>query len=69
MELLPVIPSSASTILNYLGLTDGVDWDETDSDFSYPLQIASFKPLFSKIKKEEIITKLQKVRAGREDRR
>ena len=66
VELLPIIPSSASTILKYLGLNNGANWDETDSDFPFPLQITSFKPLFSKIKKEEIITKLQKLRAGRE---
>ena len=65
IELGPIIPSTAEKIWVFLGMKNklvDVDWSEAKVDFNYPMNIGIFHPLFKKIKKEEIIKKLDKIR-------
>jgi methionyl-tRNA synthetase len=67
VELSPIIPDSARTISNFLGLKSSSDFQEAKTDFDYPLVLNGFYPLFTKIKKEEIIKKLSEIRSKKGD--
>ncbi len=65
IELYPIIPSTAEKIWTFLGSNrelDNVCWSEAKEDFDYPVKISDFHPLFEKIKKEEIIKRLEEIR-------
>ncbi|MEM2210421.1 MAG: methionine--tRNA ligase [Nitrososphaerales archaeon] len=64
IELYPIIPNTSCEILRFLNIKDcNPKWLDAISDFSFPLKIGSFKPLFTKIKKEEIINRLNRIRS------
>lgn len=65
IELYPIIPSTADKIWSFLGLKgklDNADWSEAKEDFHYPVKIGEFHSLFKKIKKEEVIKRLDEIR-------
>jgi len=65
IELYPIIPITAEKIWSFLGLKgklDNADWSEAKEDFDYPVKIGEFHSLFKKIKKEEIIKRLDEIR-------
>jgi len=64
-SLFPIIPQTAMTLHTFLGLKPEGQvqpWDEATEDFKGDVVIGKFHPLFRKISKEEIITKLQEIR-------
>jgi methionyl-tRNA synthetase len=65
IELYPIIPRTAEKVWSFLGLKGRLaktGWSEGKEDFEYPVKIGEFYPLFTKIKKEEIIKKLDEVK-------
>ncbi|NWG09926.1 MAG: methionine--tRNA ligase [Nitrososphaerales archaeon] len=65
IELYPIIPHTAEKVWSFLGLKGKLaktGWSEGKEDFEYPVKIGEFHPLFTKIKKEEIIKKLDEVK-------
>ncbi|MEM3437458.1 MAG: methionine--tRNA ligase [Nitrososphaerales archaeon] len=65
IELYPIIPSTAEKIWYFLGLKGelkNTEWSEAKEDFDYPLEIREFHSLFKKIKKEEVIKRLDEIR-------
>ncbi|MGQ9468751.1 MAG: methionine--tRNA ligase [Nitrososphaerales archaeon] len=65
IEFYPIIPSTAEKIWSFLGLRgklDNVDWSEAKEDFDYPVKIREFHSLFKKIKKEEVMKRLDEIR-------
>ena len=65
IELYPIIPSTAEKIWSFLGLKgklENADWSEAKEDFDYPVKIGEFHSLFKKIKKEEVMKRLDEIR-------
>ncbi|MGB9659464.1 MAG: methionine--tRNA ligase [Nitrososphaerales archaeon] len=65
IELYPIIPSTAEKIWSFLGLRGklgNADWSEAKEDFDYPVKIGEFHSLFKKIKKGEVIKRLDEIR-------
>ncbi|MEM3530574.1 MAG: methionine--tRNA ligase [Nitrososphaerales archaeon] len=70
IELYPIIPSTAEKIWYFLGLKGELKnavWSEAKEDFDYPVKIRDFHSLFKKIKKGEVIKRLDEIRKNRRD--
>ncbi len=67
VELYPITPSISESLWKNLNEKEGmlsVGWEGVKEDFSYPLQVKRFPPLFKKILREEIISKLGQLKGG-----
>lgn len=66
IELSPITPEAASKIWSYLGMRDPLGlgvWSLATTDFKLPMKLSEFVPLFSKMNKKEISSKLNELRA------
>ena len=67
VELYPITPSISESLWKNLNEKEdilSVGWEGVKEDFSYPLQVKRFPPLFRKILREEIISKLEQLKGG-----
>ncbi|MGQ9781831.1 MAG: methionine--tRNA ligase [Nitrososphaeria archaeon] len=67
VELYPITPAASCLLWKNLNEKDSilsVGWDGVKGDFSYPLEIRRFPPLFRKLSIEEVINKLRELKGG-----
>lgn len=67
VELYPFTPYSSELLwknMNEKGPILKVGWESAKEDFTYPLEIKRFPPLFTKLSTEEVINKLEELKGG-----
>jgi methionyl-tRNA synthetase len=67
VELYPFTPHSSELLWKNLNEREPilkVGWEGAKGDYSYPLEIKRFPPLFTKLSTEEVISKLEELKGG-----
>ena len=67
IELYPIVPCTSELLWKNLNEKESIlssGWDGAKRDFSYPLEVKRFAPIFSKLSSEEVINKLEEFKSG-----
>jgi methionyl-tRNA synthetase len=67
VELYPFTPYSSELLWKNMNEKESVlkvGWEGAKEDFTYPLEIKRFPPLFTKLSTEEVISKLEELKGG-----
>jgi methionyl-tRNA synthetase len=67
VELYPFTPYSSELLWKNMNEKESVlkvGWEGAKEDFTYPLEIKKFPPLFTKLSTEEVISKLEELKGG-----